>query len=331
MEITERISQLIAAYLNGEISRDEEAELKTWIQADQSNRSFFYSIKDTWDSSKSLTVDINTQLLHFYQKQAQAVKSNRRILPLWIKVAAAAAILMVGIFSAQFVPFLKPEPQSMVESFQVPKGSRSQIVLADGTHVNLNSNSKLELDKNFSGNLREVYLEGEAYFEVKSDKYHPFKVHTDKFNIVVTGTKFNISSYREDRNISATLAEGQIKLQTQTMEEVVLKPGQKISFNQQTMEPVLTKANVESDLAWVNGEFDFRDIPFPDLIRRLERWYDVKLIYDGTAFNTMTYSGRFKNQETIWQVLDALKLTTSIDYTKINFREFKLYLKTNSM
>lgn len=331
MKITERMEQLISAYLNGEISHEEEAELLKWIQADPSNKTLFYNIKDTWDSSKPVNVDVNTQLLRFYQKQAQARKSNKRILPLWTKVAAAAAILLLGLFSAQYVPFLKPKPQSMVESFQVPKGSRSEIVLADGTRVNLNSNSKLELDENFSGTLREVHLEGEAYFEVKSDKSHPFKVHTQKFDIIVTGTKFNVSSYREDTNIGATLAEGRIKLQTKTMGEIVLKPGQKISFNQQTMNPVLTKADIESELAWVDGEFNFKDIPFPDLVRRLERWYDVKLIYDGSDFDSMTYTGRFKNQETIWQVLDALKLTTSIDYTKINFREFKLYLKINTM
>lgn len=329
MKTTERIEQLIASYLNGELSQEERTELMNWVRTDPSNKALFYDIKDIWDSARPASVDVNQQLIHFYKTQAQ--KKKKRVLPVWTNVAAAVAILLIGLFSAQFVPFLKPKPQSMVESLQVPKGSRSEIVLADGTKVNLNSNSKLELDENFSGTLREVHLDGEAYFEVKSDKQHPFKVHTQKFDIVVTGTKFNVSSYREDTNIGATLAEGRIKLQTKTMGEIVLKPGQKISFNQQTMNPVLTKVDVESELAWVDGEFNFKDIPFPDLVRRLERWYDVKLLYDGREFDSMTYTGRFKNQETIWQVLDALKLTTSIDYTKINFREFKLYLKTNSM
>lgn len=329
MKITERTERLIAAYLNGELSPGEETELMEWIQADGANKNFFYHIKDTWDSTKKVSVDVDQHLLQFYKKQAQLRKARVRILPGWVNVAAAVALLAVGLFAAQFLPFIQSANKSMVESFVVPKGSRSEIVLADGTKVNLNSNSRLKLNKDFSTNLREVSLEGEAYFEVKSDKRHPFKVHTHKFDIVVTGTKFNVSSYIEDKNIGATLAEGRIELQTKTMGEIVLKPGQKISFNQQTMKPELSQADVESDLSWVNGEFDFKDIPFPDLIRRLERWYDVKLVYQGAEFDSMLYSGRFKNQETIWQVLDALKLTTSIDYTKKNFREFELHLKTN--
>jgi len=323
--MTDKTEQMIGAYLNGELTRDEEAELMDWIQADPDNKSLFYSIKDTWDSTKPVTADVNQQLLHFYKTQARKVP--RRVLPVWTNVAAAVAILIIGLFAAQFIPFLQNEDKSMVESFQVPKGSRSEIVLADGTVVNLNSNSRLELDPDFSDTNRKVSLEGEAYFEVKSDKSNPFKVQTRKFDILVTGTKFNVNSYREDTNIGATLAEGRIQLQTRDMKTITLKPGQKISFNQQTMEPVLIQTDVKSDLAWVNGEFNFRDIPFTDLVRRLERWYDVKLVYDGSQFNSMTYTGRFKNQETIWQVLDALKLTTSIDYTKLNFREFKLYLK----
>ncbi|WP_163712786.1 FecR domain-containing protein [Mangrovibacterium lignilyticum] len=330
MKMTDKIEQMIGAYLNGELSRDEEAELMNWIQADPSNKSLFYSIKDTWDSTKPVTADVNQQLLYFYKTQARKA-SPKRVLPIWTNVAAAVAILLIGLFAAQFIPFLQTGNKSMVESFQVPKGSHSQIVLADGTKVNLNSNSHLELAPDFSAKNRKVSLEGEAYFEVKSDKSNPFKVQTHKFDIVVTGTKFNVNSYSEDTNIGATLAEGRITLQTKNMRTITLKPGQKITFDQQTMKAVLSEADVESDLAWVDGEFNFKAIPFPDLIRRLERWYDVKLVYEGPEFDSMVYTGRFKNQETIWQVLDALKLTTSIDYTKINFREFKLYLKSNSM
>ena len=217
--------------------------------------------------------------------------------------------------------------QSQLESFSVPLGSRSQLTLSDGTVVNLNSDSHLELCDNFSTRKREVTLTGEGYFEVKSDKEHPFVVKTDKFDVTVTGTKFNVSNYPDDQEISATLAEGCIKLSTKDSKTITLDPGNKISFHQKTMQAVLEQADIESELAWVNGEFIFKEIPFPDLIRRLERWYDVKLQYKGNVFDSMTYSGKFKNQETIWQVLDALKLTTSIDYKKVNDREFEINYK----
>jgi ferric-dicitrate binding protein FerR (iron transport regulator) len=329
MKTTERIEQLIASCLNGKLSHEEKAELMDWVQADPSNKTFFYEIKDIWDSTRPASVDVNQQLIHFYKTQAQ--KTKKRVLPVWIGVAAAVVILLVGLFTAQFIPFFDAGNRSMVESFHVPKGSHSQIVLADGTKVSLNSNSSLQLDPDFSATNRKVSLNGEAYFEVKSDKSNPFEVCTHKFNIVVTGTKFNVNSYDEDTNIGATLAEGRIQLEARNMKTIVLKPGQKITFDQQTMKPVLSEIDVASEIAWVEGELNFKDIPFPDLICRLERWYDVKLVYDDREFDSMIYTGRFKNQETIWQVLDALKLTTSIDYTKTNFREFKLHLKSSNM
>jgi len=203
-------------------------------------------------------------------------------------------------------------------------GSRSRLTLADGTKVSLNSDSRLQLDDHFSSKNRIVTLTGEGYFEVKADRSRPFIVKTGKFDITVTGTKFNVSSYPDDENVSATLAEGKIRLSTSNKNTYLLLPGEKMSFDQKTMNPVLEKADLEAELAWTKGEFIFREIPFPDLIRRLERWYDVKLSYSGSEFNLIRYSGRFKNQETIWQVLDALKLTTPIDYKKSNLREFEL-------
>jgi ferric-dicitrate binding protein FerR (iron transport regulator) len=89
----------------------------------------------------------------------------------------------------------------------------------------------------------------------------------------------------------------------------------------------LGSADVESEIAWKDGEFIFRNIPFPELVKRLERWYDVKLNYTDEGLQKYTYTGRFKNQETIWQVLDALKLTSPIDYRKNTFREFELIYK----
>ena len=331
MTISERTEQLIGACLNGELSPEQEAELMQWIREADSNKNLFYRIKDTWDSMLPVSADVNEQLLDFYRKQAQAKKARAPVLPRWAMAAAAVALLVLGLFAARLVPFVTGDSKSMVESFDVPNGSRSRIVLADGTKINLNSDSHLRLAADFSGRHRELSLEGEAYFDVKPDKHHPFTVHTPKFDILVTGTRFNVSSYREDTHIGATLAEGRIQLQTKTAGTILLKPGQKISFNQHNMKPLISQADVGSELAWVEGEFNFKDIPFPDLIRRLERWYDVKLMYEGTDFDSMLYTGRFKNQETIRQVLDALKLTTSIDYEKTDSRKFKLHLKNKTM
>lgn len=325
IEIKSDKEQLIARYLNGDCSPGEEEELMRWISERPDHEKRFLEIKDAWDASLKPAVDPREQLLLFYKKQAGR---NRRLsLPHWISVSAAAAILVIGLVIGGMVHQNSFKLQSQVESFTVPLGSRSHLTLADGTQVNLNSGSSLTLGKDFSSQHREVVLTGEGYFQVKSDKRHPFTVKTSKFDVTVTGTKFNVRSYDSDQKISATLAEGHIKLSTINHKVIDLLPGQKLSFDQQSMEPKLENADIASELAWVKGEFIFKEIPFPDLIKRLERWYDVKLVYENSAFNSMVYSGTFKNQETIWEVLDALKLTTPINYKKINSREFELIYK----
>ena len=317
--------RLISRYLNGNFTQKDEKELLEWISESSNNKKKFFEIKDLWDAEVKPSFNGTEQLLQFYKKQALR-KRNIKI-PLWISGVAVAAILVVGFIIGSLLTKNYYPVHGQSESFYVPMGSKSQLTLSDGTKVSLNSQSRLFLCDNFSEINRTVSLSGEGYFEVKSDKKHPFIVKTNNFEVRVTGTKFNVSSYSDDENISATLSEGHIQLYTKNNQEFILKSGDKISFNKKTMESSLQRADIEAELSWVNGEFIFKEIPFSNLIKKLERWYDVKLLYKGLQFNAMKYSGRFKNQETIWQVLDALKLTTPIDYKRINFREFNLIYK----
>ena len=318
--------QLIARYLNGDLPERDSEELLRWINDRAGNKKLFMEIKDAWDAGlKPGRQETAERLLLFYRNQAVRKPAYR--IPGWMKASAVAAVLVIALLSGMlllkdsFVPPVQPAV------FTVPPGSRSQVALTDGTRVTLNSGSCLTMHDDFSSQNRIVILTGEACFDVKADRKHPFTVKTGKFDIIVTGTTFNVSNYANDREISATLIEGQIRLMARDHRSFVLKAGEKIRFDQETMEAVLTKADVRSEMAWVKNEFIFKEIPFPDLVRRLERWYDVSLVYQEEAFDSIIYSGSFKNQETIWQVLDALKLTTPVDYRKSNFREFELIYK----
>lgn len=319
MGITDQ-ERMIARYLNGELTGEDTAGLFLWINESAANRKLFVEIKDTWDVASKNKDRQAEQLLLFYKTQAE--KKRKAGLPAWTALSSAAMLILALLFGV-----LRQETSSLtsrIESFTVPMGSRSNLILADGTKVNLNSGSSLVLDDQFSSQNRIVRLTGEGYFEVTADSRHPFTVKTDKFDVTVTGTKFNVSSYADDRNNSAALLEGKIRLRLDNQQKFVLEPGQKLSIDRLTRNTALEVADRVSEMAWVNGEFVFKEIPFPDLIRRLERWYDVKLVYPREAFDSMLYSGKFKNQETIWQVLDALKLTSPIDYRKRSFREFEL-------
>ena len=236
--------------------------------------------------------------------------------------------LIIGLIFSVFVSSPTVKPTESLQAFIVPLGSRSKVILADGTEVSLNSGSELKYSSGFSSVNRVVTLSGEGFFTVKSDPQHPFTVKTSDFDIKVTGTKFNVCSYPDNKFSAATLAEGKIGLQLKGNSRILdVEPGEKFQLDRGTQKISLTDADIESEIAWKDGEFIFRKIPFPELVHKLERCYDVKLNCSGSELQNYAFTGRFKNQETIWQVLDALKLTSPIDYQKTTFREFKIIYK----
>lgn len=326
MKDKEYTENLIVRYLNGNCTREEQEELKVWIEESTDKKNEFLSIKDIWDSLNSPKERTAEQLALFYKNQYTKSKKSRIVLIRSFSVVAA--ILIIGLIFTVLVPSNTVKPSENLQVFSVPLGSRSKVILADGTEVSLNSGSELKYSAGFSSVNREVSLTGEGFFDVKSDPKHPFTVKTADFDIKVTGTKFNVCSYPDNKFSAATLAEGKIGLQISGSSEVLnVAPGEKFQLDRKTLANSLSKADVESEIAWKEDQFIFKNIPFPELAKRLERWYDVKLNYSDQKLQSYAFTGKFKNQETIWQVLDALKLTSPIDYQKTTFREFTIIYK----
>lgn len=319
-------NSLIIRYLNGKCSEEEIQDLKHWIGETTENKNEFLEIKDVWDASAKPAAKVNDQLAVFYKNQMRKAQQSR-LRWIWYS-SSVAAILILGLLFSVLLPSLPLQQSAKFQVFSVPMGSKSKVVLADGTEINLNSGSELKYASDFSSENRVVYLSGEGYFHVTSDKQHPFTVKTADFDVKVTGTKFNVCTYLDNDFSSATLAEGEIELKINgTAQRFDILPGQKFGLNRTTHKYICSNTDVEAEMAWKDGEFLFKDIPFPELVQRLERWYDVKLNYSDDRLKNYFYTGKFKNQETIWQVLDALKLTSPIDYRKTTFREFTLIYK----
>lgn len=321
------IENLIIRYLSSEISDDENKELSDWINQSSHNKSDFIVIKDIWDSSRKISDRADEQLAIFYKRQYLKSRDSRMV---FIKrTISVAAILLLALIIGNLVPKTTNTSTDSLQVFSVPLGSRSKVILADGTEVNLNSGSELTISDSFSSSNRTATLSGEAFFNVKTDPKHPFIVRTENFDIKVTGTQFNVCAYKEDKQSTTTLAEGKIELQIQNSNRVVnVNPGEKFSLDNTQQDYSLAIADVEQETAWKNNEFIFKKIRLIDLTKRLERWYDVKLTFSDDRLASFSYSGRFKNQETIWQILDALKLTSPIDYKRISYREFKIIHKS---
>ncbi|MEG0796608.1 MAG: FecR domain-containing protein [Odoribacter sp.] len=203
----------------------------------------------------------------------------------------------------------------------VPRGGEYVLSLADGTSVWLNSDTRITYPVSFNGNLREVSLEGEAYFKVKGDPSHPFIVHTKQFDIRVTGTEFNIRTYSDDTK-SATLVEGKIQLECQDKVHT-LSPGEQASLTDG--EVLIQEADLEEVLAWQHEVFDFKQCRLEELLNELARWYDIQIFYQNTEVKEYHFSAWFHRSSSIEEVIDILEKTKKI---KMNLKGKTLTVQT---
>ena len=201
----------------------------------------------------------------------------------------------------------------------VPLAKKFQIELSDGTLVYLNSGSTLKYPVKFlKGQSREVFLDGEAYFVVSKDKAHPFIVNANEVRTQVYGTEFNISSYKNDPNLDIVLVEGSIgvynnKLNT-SKDQLILVPNEKASFNKKNLNFTKKTVNVRNFIAWKDGVLWFENAPFENIVKKLERNYNVSIENNYTGLNKIAFTGTF-DIETIDQILEAFQSYKQFKYT----------------
>lgn len=203
--------------------------------------------------------------------------------------------------------------QPEYNTITTPKGGQYQIVLPDGSKVWLNAASYLKFPSTFARLVnRKVELSGEAYFEVAKDKAHPFIVESNKQTVEVLGTHFNISSYPDEQLIKTTLLEGSVSVnKSGTKESALLKPGEQLQLSSNNME--IVAVDVQSEVAWKNGYFKFKDDRIEDIMQQLSRWYNIEVKYEGATTEEL-YSGRISRFKNISQVLNMIEDAQSVHF-----------------
>jgi len=187
-----------------------------------------------------------------------------------------------------------------------PKGRQFQLTLPDGTKIWLDAASSLHYPTVFTGPRREVDVTGEAYFEVAPENEHPFLVNIDKTTQVqVLGTHFNINAYTDEASINTTLLEGSVKVISQSG-KVILKPGEQAQTKLTSI--AVTNANTEKVMAWKNGIFDFQDATLEEVMRQLQRWYDIDVTYE-KGIPKIEFIGKMGRDLSLSEVLGGLELS----------------------
>ncbi|WP_337965300.1 DUF4974 domain-containing protein [uncultured Flavobacterium sp.] len=228
--------------------------------------------------------------------------------------------LVAKKFPNHIIYFGKVQDQKVVyNTLKVPYGKRFKLTLSDGTIVSLNSGTTLRYPEQFGINgKRNVFLTGEAFFEVAKDKQHPFIVNANKVDIEVLGTKFNISAYPENPTVNSTLIEGSIQMyEVENKENLVLLLPNQMATWQNNAKKITTKAVDPSFYsAWTKGELAFKDTPFSTITKIIQRTYDVEIINENTVLAKQNFTGTIKiSDSSVENILELLKRDTPFNYS----------------
>ena len=383
----ERFSILIAKVLSDEASLEEAAELYVLVEKKPEWKDAFGNLQEllTSDPVSSLPRSATEEayLLHLGRLKDQvndfdAIAQDSIahadedfqlypvIRPFYRKWQVYAAVLIpLLLLSVSFYFFGKTDTVTSatykhINEINVNPGAKTKIQLPDGSHVWVNSDSKLSYPETFKGSVREVFLEGEAYFDVVKDPFHPFIVHTSGIDIKVLGTAFNVKAYDAEPTIEATLIHGMIEVaKTNQPDEpkVILKPHEKLIFNKlanklsddanttkvqrisnattlmSMITPAITIAPLAKNIAdtailetsWVYNRLMFEDEKFESLAVKMERWFNVKIVITNDKLKSYAINGSFEN-ETIEEALKELQYLVPFNY-QMNGRDIYINKK----
>lgn len=229
--------------------------------------------------------------------------------------------------SSSHVKEKKTETEIQLCKLIVPAGRRSSLELADGTKIWVNSSSTVIYPNLFTGDKREIYVEGEAYLEVAHDSEKPFYVKTQTMNVRVLGTRFNVCAYQEDSQQQVVLVSGKVEVETHDQQNQILTPNELFDYDKQQSKVSVTKVDTNDYISWKEGYYQFSRQELSVLFKRLSRYYAVPIVWDETV-GSLSCSGKLDLTRQIDDVLDNLKKAAPI---RIEHDHEKIIIKYNPL
>lgn len=328
------IENLIATYFTQGLGAEQLLELQNWIKATPENRKQFLQMREVWFSSigadeadrydKDKAFD--RFLVRTEKVQERKTVAKKRYLHTLLYSAAAIALLFIISYASYWSGREQVKKQFADMVVEAPLGSKTKLYLPDGTLVWLNAGSRISYSQGFGVVERKLNLIGEGYFEVTKNEELPFEVQTKELQVNVVGTKFNIRNYPEDEYVRVSLLEGKVYLQNslKNNDSCYLQPNQKAILNKKSRELQVSAVKAQYDSEWTNGYLFFDEELLPDIIKILERSYNVNIHLADESLNTFRFYGNFERREqTIEEILDMLGSTNRLKY-KIKGKEVVL-------
>ena len=297
--------------------------MRTWLLNPENEIAARSYMHDVWQDTPAADSEANVPVLLEKTWQRIARRGQRPVLSrprMYWRMAAAVLLLAAATASVLYIVNGSSREGIGAGTDQQLSSATGQIIiklLPDGTKVWLNTRSTIRYAETFSGLAeREVWLEGEAYFDVAEDKQHPFIVHAPGIQVRVLGTAFNVKSYTGDATVETTLVRGKVSLETtgDRAKKIELEPNQQAVFSRASDDLALLNVETGRYTSWISGSLVFEESPVEDVIKALERWYGVTIHLQDQNNLQCRLTARI-DKESLTETLELLRSTTGIAYT----------------
>ena len=313
--------ELLMAYFKGEVSDEEAQQITEWIEAKIEHQRYYQQLCRLFEMSYWIE-DIPEQTEVAFPKKTKILPWKHYV----ISFMKVAAIFVLGFALHFFLNWQKTTHHELQHQIHVPTGQHVEIMLADGSKVWLNSGSTLTFPSKFNGKKRLVELDGEGFFEVKSDKEHPFIVSTSKYQVKAVGTSFNIYDYQDSPQFEAALLNGKVEVTTNAKKSsvVILTPNQRAALCQGVLK-VKPIENANNYL-WRKGILYFNE-PLLEVFDKLQEYYDIEFqIRNSSLTRKSPYcTGKFRAKDGLEHIIRVLKETNHFDY-QIDYESKKIII-----
>lgn len=306
--------ELLNKYIAGDATPEEKEEVARWLDTDKKNMKEFLALRKLYDISI------------WQQEQTPVAKDklslgNKRwtLRSASLELAKVTAIFILAFTSVYSFLINEDNDSAKMQTIFVPPGQRAELTLTDGTKVWLNAKTTFTFPDKFTANNRRVTLDGEGYFDVTKNPEKPFIVNTERYDIKVMGTEFNVTAYSGSSVFETSLLKGAVEVFSPAKDtKVSLEP------HMRTYEEngILKKDTIEHEnyFLWKEGLICFYDEPVDKMIKKLQLYYDVKIDVQNKTLLNNRYSGKFRTKDGVEHVLKVLQLNNKFSYEKDNDR-----------
>lgn len=300
---------LLLRYIDGYANDLEKVEVINWLESDAKNMKEYQALRKLNDITIWQTSPISSSFMD--STPNTSIKYWRKSYVEILKIAAAVAIGF--LLSYWYFSTNSNEPALALQTIRVPAGQRAEVTLVDGTKVWLNAKTTFTFPNYFSKKNRNVTLEGEAYFDVIASKNTPFTVKTKDYDLKVWGTKFNLQAYSDHRVFETALFEGSVEIiKKGGSKGVFLQPEERIfmDHNRLVKAPIIDM----NHFLWKDGIISFNDDSFPEMVEKLELYFDLKIDVKNSSILKYRCTGKFRTKDGIDHILKVLQLSNKFDF-----------------